>query len=131
MGRPGSARVAAYTTAARVDGLAVALLASLGIAVSTFAAQNYGAGRPDRIRQGVVQSVWMSVVGGVLLGAVLFTAGGHVIYRIALPMAACQIAGAFAGTRIAFAGGNRIVRALFLIVATALIIRFGWDALGR
>jgi hypothetical protein len=44
-------------------------------------------------------------------------------------MAACQIAGAFAGTRIAFAGGNRLVRALFLVVATALIVRFGWEAL--
>jgi uncharacterized membrane protein YfcA len=64
-----------------------------------------------------------------LAALLLFTAGGHVLYRIALPMAACQIAGAFTGTRIALAGGNRFVRALFLIVATALIVRFGWDAL--
>lgn len=75
----GSDAVAAYTTAARVDGLAVALLASLGIAVSTFTAQNYGARRPDRIRLGVVQSVWMSVVGGVLLGGVLITAGSEIV----------------------------------------------------
>ncbi|HEX5332159.1 MAG TPA: MATE family efflux transporter [Cellulomonas sp.] len=75
----GSDAVAAYTTAARVDGLAVALLASLGIAVSTFAAQNYGAGRPDRIRLGVVQSVWMSIAGGVLLGAVLIAAGSQIV----------------------------------------------------
>ncbi|HUX69578.1 MAG TPA: MATE family efflux transporter, partial [Cellulomonadaceae bacterium] len=40
----GAEAVAAYTTAARVDGLAVALLQSLGLAVSTFVAQNYGAG---------------------------------------------------------------------------------------
>ena len=75
----GSDAVAAYTTAARVDGLAVALLASLGLAVSMFVAQNHGAGRPDRIRRGVVQSVWMSAVGGVLLGAVLVTAGGPIV----------------------------------------------------
>ena len=75
----GSDAVAAYTTAARVDGLAVALLASLGIAVSTFTAQNYGARRPDRIRLGVVQSVWMSVVGAVLLGGVLITAGSEIV----------------------------------------------------
>ncbi|MGV8978546.1 MAG: MATE family efflux transporter [Cellulomonas sp.] len=75
----GAESVAAYTTAARVDGLAVALLASLGIAVSTFAAQNYGAGRPDRIRLGVVQSVWMSIAGGLLLGAVLIAAGSSIV----------------------------------------------------
>lgn len=71
--------VAAYTTGARVDGLAVALLASLGLAVSMFVAQNHGAGRPDRIRRGVVQSVWMSAAGGVGLGAVLVTAGTPIV----------------------------------------------------
>jgi putative MATE family efflux protein len=75
----GSAAVAAYTTASRVDGLAVALLASLGLAVSMFVAQNHGAGRPDRIRVGVVQAAWMSVAGSVLLGAVLITAGRSII----------------------------------------------------
>ncbi|HUX70980.1 MAG TPA: MATE family efflux transporter, partial [Cellulomonadaceae bacterium] len=75
----GAEAVAAYTTAARVDGLAVALLQSLGLAVSTFVAQNYGAGRPDRIRLGVVQGVWMSLGGAVLLGAVLITAGRSII----------------------------------------------------
>ncbi|WP_188037435.1 MULTISPECIES: MATE family efflux transporter [unclassified Actinotalea] len=71
--------VAAYTTAARVDGLAVALLQSLGLAVSTFVAQNHGAGRPDRIRTGVVQAVWMSVAGSVALGAVLVTGGSAIV----------------------------------------------------
>lgn len=75
----GADAVAAYTTAARVDGLAVALLASLGLAVSTFTAQNLGAGRPDRIRRGVVQGVWMSVAGSVLLGAVLVGFGGMIV----------------------------------------------------
>lgn len=75
----GSDAVAAYTTAARVDGLAVALLASLGLAVSTFVAQNLGGGRPDRIRRGVVQAAWMSVVGSVLIGAVLVAGGGAIV----------------------------------------------------
>ena len=75
----GAEAVAAYTTAARVDGLAVALLQSLGLAVSTFVAQNLGAGRPDRIRLGVVQGVRMSVGGAVLLGVVLITGGRSII----------------------------------------------------
>lgn len=75
----GSDAVAAYTTAARVDGLAVALLASLGLAVSTFAAQNLGGGRPDRIRRGVLQGVVMAVAGALVLGVVLVTAGSHIV----------------------------------------------------
>ncbi|WP_019137702.1 MATE family efflux transporter, partial [Cellulomonas massiliensis] len=75
----GSDAVAAYTTAARVDGLAVALLASLGLAVSTFAAQNLGGGRPDRIRRGVTQGVVMAVAGALVLGVVLVTAGSHIV----------------------------------------------------
>ncbi len=71
--------VAAYTTAARVDGLAVALLSSLGLAVSMFVAQNLGGGRPDRIRTGVVQAAWMSVAASVVLGVVLVTAGSHIV----------------------------------------------------
>ncbi|GAA4623053.1 MATE family efflux transporter [Cellulomonas oligotrophica] len=75
----GSDAVAAYTTAARVDGLAVALLASLGLAVSMFVAQNHGGGRPDRIRAGVVQASWIAVGGSVLLGAVLVAAGAPIV----------------------------------------------------
>ncbi|MCC2307964.1 MATE family efflux transporter [Cellulomonas chengniuliangii] len=75
----GSSAVAAYTAATRVDGLAVALLASLGLAVSMFVAQNHGAQRPDRIRQGVVQGVWISLIGAVVLAAVLIAAGSPII----------------------------------------------------
>jgi putative MATE family efflux protein len=75
----GSDAVAAYTTAARVDGLAVALLASLGLAVSMFVAQNLGARQPDRIRQGVTQAMWMSVVGSAVLGVVLVAGGSAII----------------------------------------------------
>ncbi|WP_051681993.1 MATE family efflux transporter [Cellulomonas sp. HZM] len=75
----GADAVAAYTTAARVDGLAVALLSSLGLAVSTFVAQNHGAGRPDRIRRGVLQGTVMSMAGAVALGVVLVTLGSHIV----------------------------------------------------
>ncbi len=71
--------VAAYTTASRVDGLAVALLQSLGLAVSMFVAQNLGGARPDRIRQGVVQATWMAVVGSVGIGALLLVSGGTLV----------------------------------------------------
>jgi putative MATE family efflux protein len=75
----GADAVAAYTTAARVDGLAVTFLGSLGLAVSTFVAQNHGGGRPDRIRTGVSQAVVMSVIVAGVLGVVLVTAGSSIV----------------------------------------------------
>jgi Na+-driven multidrug efflux pump len=75
----GAQAVAAYTAAARVDGLAVALLQSLGLAVSMFVAQNHGGGRPDRIRRGVSQATWMSVAAAVVLGALLIAFGAAVV----------------------------------------------------
>lgn len=79
LNRLGPDAVAAYTAASRVDGLAVALLMSLGLAVSMFVAQNHGGGRPDRIRRGVVQAVWMALVGSVALGALLVAFGAPVV----------------------------------------------------
>ncbi len=75
----GADAVAAYTTAMRVDSLASAFLASLGLATSMFVAQNLGAGRPDRIRRGVVQAVWMTLIGSAALGAVMIAFGGQMV----------------------------------------------------
>ncbi|MEV8249806.1 MATE family efflux transporter [Microbacterium sp. NPDC076768] len=75
----GADAVAAYTTAARVDSLAVALLSSLGLAVSMYAAQNHGGRRPDRIRRGVVEATWMSVAAGVILGGLLIAFGAQMV----------------------------------------------------
>lgn len=75
----GSDAVAAYTAASRVDGLAVAFLASLGLAVATFAAQNYGAGKIERINVGVRHGIWMAVGTGLALGLLLATFGGPIV----------------------------------------------------
>lgn len=75
----GADAVAAYTTGSRVDSLAVALLSSLGLAVSMYAAQNHGGRRPDRIRRGVVQATWMAVVAGLVLGALLIAFGAPMV----------------------------------------------------
>ncbi|MGY1550306.1 MATE family efflux transporter [Microbacterium sp. A588] len=75
----GAEAVAAYTTASRVDSLATALLASLGLAVSMYVAQNFGGRRPDRIRAGVVQATWMAIGASVILGAVLIAFGTHLV----------------------------------------------------
>lgn len=60
----------------------------------------------------------------------VFAATGHVFYGYALPMAAAQIAGSLVGTRIALAGGNRLVRVVFLVVVGLLIFRFAARVVG-
>ncbi|WP_295011812.1 MATE family efflux transporter [uncultured Microbacterium sp.] len=75
----GADAVAAYTTASRVDSIAVAFLQSIGLAASMYAAQNLGARRPDRIRRGVREALWMAVVTALLLGAVLVLFGSFMV----------------------------------------------------
>ncbi len=75
----GSDAVAAYTTASRVDGLAVAFLSSLGLASSMYTAQNLGGRRPDRIRRGVVEGTWMAIAAGVALGVVIIAFGAPLV----------------------------------------------------
>ena len=52
-----------------------------------------------------------------------FVSHGNVAYAYAVPMAACNVAGSFTGTRLALKLGSRFVRAVFLLVVGALIVR--------
>lgn len=66
------------------------------------------------------------------LGALLvFALGNDVLFQYALPMGACNVAGALAGSRLAILKGNRFVRALFLVVVSVMIARFAWEHLFR
>lgn len=58
---------------------------------------------------------------------VYFGATGHVLWAVAVVLAACNIAGALIGSRFAIRHGSSFVRWVFLLVATALILKFGYD----
>jgi Na+-driven multidrug efflux pump len=75
----GADAVAAFTLGSRVESIAVALLSSLGLAASMFAAQNLGGKRPDRVRRGVVQATWMSIGAAVAIGALLIMFGEQLV----------------------------------------------------
>jgi uncharacterized protein len=59
-----------------------------------------------------------------------FSLAGLVIWKLALPMAACNLAGGLLGSRMAMASGNRWIRRVFLMVVWALIARLGWNLYG-
>ncbi|MCI1963435.1 MAG: MATE family efflux transporter [Ancrocorticia sp.] len=75
----GSQAVAAYTTATRVDGLATAFLQSIGLAVATFVAQNYGAGEYQRILIGVRHSLGIAIATALVLAVALISAGNPIV----------------------------------------------------
>lgn len=56
-----------------------------------------------------------------------FGAHGQVLWAVAALMAAFNIAGAVFGTHLALRHGSGFVRRVFLAVATALIVKFGYD----
>ena len=61
----------------------------------------------------------------------LFGLKGHVWWHLALVMAVANVAGSFLGTRLALRHGAGFVRAVFVVVVAALILKTAWDAFGR
>jgi uncharacterized membrane protein YfcA len=66
-------------------------------------------------------------VGTNLAALVYFGATGSILWGPAVAMAACNVAGSWTGSHLAIKKGSGFVRALFLIVLAALIIKFGYD----
>lgn len=65
-----------------------------------------------------------------LAAVALFGARGLVVWKVALPMAAGQFAGAWIGAHFAVRGGERLIRLVVLAVVTALVLKIGWDLRG-
>lgn len=63
------------------------------------------------------------------LGALLyFGTHGHIRWPLALALGACNIAGSIVGAHTALRHGSRFVRAAFVVVVGALIVRTAWNA---
>ena len=67
----GSIYVSGFTAGMKIKQLAMCPFDALANAVSTFAGQNYGAGKADRIRQGLKEGILIGVGYGILIGLVL------------------------------------------------------------
>ena len=58
----GTACVAAFTAAMRIKMFVMCALDSLGMAMATYSGQNYGAGKPERIWQGIKSASLMMII---------------------------------------------------------------------
>ena len=75
----GPVSVAAYAAAQKVDTIAMMPMMSFGAAMAAYTAQNYGAGKFSRIRDGVRKCSWMSVGFSIVGGALIIVAGPSVM----------------------------------------------------
>lgn len=69
----GTTCVAAFTAAMRIKMFFLTPLESLGIAMATYAGQNYGAGLPVRVWQGVKSATIIMMVYAILMNLLLWT----------------------------------------------------------
>lgn len=63
-----------------------------------------------------------------LAALILFAAKGHVWWHFTLVMALSNIVGSLVGSHIALKYGSGFVRAFFIVVVSALILKTGFDA---
>lgn len=119
----GSIAVAAFSAAQRIDQIAAQPMNSFGTTMATYAAQNYGAGRIDRIKQGVMQCSLISVGFSIVIGLVNIFAG-------------YQLAGLFVGageTGVQSMAQTylQINGAMYFVLALLFIFRFTLQGLGK
>ena len=67
--------IAGFTASNKLFGLLEIAAMSYGFAITTYVGQNYGAGLPHRIRQGLRQGLLLSVATSIIIGGLMLTFG--------------------------------------------------------
>lgn len=71
----GTDTVAAWTAYSKIDSVFWMLVSAFGISVTTFVGQNHGAGKPERVREGVKSCLIMTVLSSVIMSVVIYNWG--------------------------------------------------------
>lgn len=71
----GALSVAAYTAALKIDQLLTMPLQTIGISMSTYVAQNFGAGKFERIKRGMRSGLAITLSYSVLIGLIFLFSG--------------------------------------------------------
>lgn len=87
----GSDAVAAYSVGTKIENLIAQPLSTLGMAMATFAGQNLGAGRLDRIRKGAKQGTMLSI-GFAVIGRIIVMLAGQWIVGLFITSGKTQVA---------------------------------------
>lgn len=119
----GASSVAAYTTAQKIDMIATQPLNSFGATMATYTAQNYGAGKPHRIRKGVFQCILISGSISIIMGIVNVFAG-HRLASLFVGPAETEVLN-LAQTYLTINGS------MYWVLALLFIYRFTLQGLGN
>ena len=71
----GTDTIAAWTAYSKVDGMFWMIMSAYGVSITTFAGQNFGAGKYDRIKKSVRICMGMSSFTSVLLSVIVMAGG--------------------------------------------------------
>ena len=74
----GPSVMAGFTIANKPELLANIPLSATGVACATFAGQNYGAGRMDRVRQGAKSAILFAGCMSMIMSVILYFFGGRI-----------------------------------------------------
>ena len=76
----GSSAIAAITAGEKIGQLLQSITSSLGSSLTVFCGQNLGAGRVDRINEGVKGSVWIAMIFCFACIPIIFLFGKYLVY---------------------------------------------------
>lgn len=124
----GSIVMAGYAAAVKIDSFAYMPVQDFGNAFSTFVAQNYGAGKRDRIKQGIRYAVLLSFGFAIIVGLAVII-GSKPLLQLFLPSnngAAIEVGASYLHVVGAFYCG---IAALFLLYGIYRAIELPWMSL--
>lgn len=75
----GSRVIASYSAASKIEIFLTQAFSALGVTMATYCAQNKGANKISRIRQGIRLSVIYTIIYGVLAGGGIILFGRHLV----------------------------------------------------
>ena len=71
----GTAKIAAFTAACKAEQLVTQPALTFGVAMANYSGQNMGAGRTDRIKEGVAKCTMLTLICAVISMCILFVLG--------------------------------------------------------
>lgn len=74
----GTDTVAAWTAYSKIDSVYWMIISALGISITTFVGQNYGAGKLDRVKRGIYVCLGLSFLITTILSVTLYLGGGYI-----------------------------------------------------
>ena len=74
----GTGFIAGFTATSKLYGLLEIAAISYGYAITTYVGQNFGAGKPERIREGIRAAVKLSVATSAVIALIMFVFGRNI-----------------------------------------------------